>query len=93
LEKEPNRSTVLNEKLEAADLKIDLFGESPTLFNKLKCQLSKLFYFNGFRKYHIFLESVNQNDYQWQLYTIWKALFDMKFEEECYRLLQAMLQI
>ena len=83
----------LIEKLEAADLKIDLFGESPTIFNKLKCQLSILFYFSGFRKYHIFLESVNQKDYQWQIYTIWKVLFDMKLEEECYRLRQAMLQI
>jgi len=88
-----NPIEVLKENLEAVDLKIDLFGESLTLFNKLKCQLSLLFYFNGFRKYHILLESVNQKDYQWQIYAIWKVLFDMKLGDECYRLLQAMLQI
>jgi len=88
-----NPTELLKEKLEAADLKIDLFGESATLFNKLKCKLSISFQFGRFREYHIFLESVNQKDYQWQIYTIWKVLFDMKLEEECYRLLQAMLQI
>ena len=66
--------------------------ESPTLFNKLKCKLSIVFYFNGFSNYHIFVESVNPKDFQWQI-TIRKVLFDMKLGGECYRLLQAMLQI
>jgi len=63
------------------------------LFNKLKYQLSRKFQVGRFNKFYIFLQSVNQKDYQWQTYTIWKVLFDMKMGEERYRLLQAMLQI
>ena len=83
----------LKERLEAADLKIDLFGESLTLFNKLKSQLSILFHSKGFSRYYIFMESVKPKDFQWQIYTIRKVLFDMKLDGECYRLLQAMLHI
>jgi len=73
-----NPIEVLKEKLEAADLKIDLFRESPTLFNELKSQLSTVFHSTEFNRYCMFLESVNPKDFQWQIDTIWKVLFDMK---------------
>jgi len=90
---ERNPVEVLKEKLEAVGLNMDIFGENHILFNKLKYQLSRKFQIGRFHKLYIFLESVNQKDYQWQTYTIWKVLFDMKMGEERYRLLQATLQI
>jgi len=90
---EKNPLKVLEEKLEFVGLNLDIFGESLALFKKLKHRLSRKFQVGRFREFHIFLESLNQKDYQWQIYTIWKGLFDMKLGEECYRLLRAMLHI
>ena len=90
---ERNPVETLKEKLEVVGLNNDVFGESLILFNKLTYQLSRKFQVGRFHGFCIFLESVNQKDYQWQIYTIWKVLFDMKLGEERYRLLQAMLQI
>jgi len=84
---------VLEEKLEIVGLNLDIFEESLTLFKKLKHRLSRKFQVGRFRAFHIFLESLNQKDYQWQIYTIWKVLYDMKLGEERYRLLRAMLHI
>ena len=90
---EKNPLKVLEEKLEIVDLNLDIFGESLTLFKKLKHRLSRKFQVGRFREFHIFLESLNQKDYQWQIYTTWKVLFDMKLGEERYRLLRTMLHI
>ena len=90
---EKNPLKVLEEKLEIVDLNLDIFGESLTLFKKLKHRLSRKFQVGRFREFQIFLESLNQKDYQWQIYTTWKVLFDMKLGEERYRLSQAMLHI
>jgi len=90
---ERNPIEVLKEKLEIVGLNLDIFWESLTLFKKLKHRLSRKFQVGRFREFHIFLESLNQKDYQWQIYTIWKVLFGTKFGEERYRLLRAMLHI
>jgi len=90
---ERNPVEALKEKLEVVGLNMDIFGENLILFNKLKYQLSRKFLVGRFHEFYIFLESVNQKDCQWHIYTIWKVLFDMKMGEERYRLLQAMLQI
>jgi len=90
---EKNPIEVLKEKLEIVGLNLDIFGESLTLFKKLKHRFSRKFQGGRFREFHIFLESLNQKDCQWQIYTIWKVLFDMKLGEERHRLLRAMLHI
>ena len=78
---ERNTVEALKEKLEAVGLNMDIFGENLILFNKLKYQVSRKFQVGRFHKFCIFLESVNQKDYQWQTYTFWKVLFDMKMGE------------
>jgi len=54
----------IEEKLETVGLNLDIFGESLTLFKKLKHRLSRKFQVGRFREFHIFLESLNQKDYQ-----------------------------
>ena len=87
---ERNTVEALKEKLEAVGLNMDIFGENLILFNKLKYQLSRKFQVGRFHEFYTFVEAVRQKDYQRQIYTIWKVLFDMKLGEERYRLLQAM---
>jgi len=67
---ERNLVQVLNEKLEVVGLNVDILGENFILFDKVKHQLSRKFLADEFHKFYIFLESVNQKYYQWQIYTI-----------------------
>ena len=78
---ERNLVEVLNERLEVAGLNMDILGESLTLFNKLKNQLSRQSQFDRFCEFYTLLEAVNQRDYQWQIYIMWKVLHDMKFRK------------
>jgi len=73
---ERNLVQALDEKLEAVGLNVDIFWENFILFDKGKHQLSRKFQADEFHKFYIFLESVNQKDYQWQIYIIWKVLFE-----------------
>jgi len=73
---ERNLVQALDEKLEAVGLNVDIFWENFILFDKVKHQLSRKFQADEFHKFYIFLESVNQKDYQWQIYIIWKVLFE-----------------
>jgi len=76
---ERNPVEVFKERLEVAGLNMNILGESLTLLIKLKNQLSRQSQFDRFCEFYTLLESVNQRDYQWQIYTIWKVLYDMKF--------------
>jgi len=65
---------------------LDVFEEDSILFNKLKHRLGRKFQVGEFHKYHTFIELINQNDFQWQIDTIWEVVFDITPGEGCYEL-------
>jgi len=67
-----------------------LIGESIS-FSKLKDRLGRKFQLDDFHKYRTFIQLINQNDFQWQLDTIWEVLFNRGPGEECYELLETLL--
>ena len=50
-----------------AGLQLDVFKEEPVLFNKLKKRHSRKFQTDEFNKYRKFIDTVNKDDFQWQL--------------------------
>ena len=69
---------VLREKLWVVGLQLDVFEEDSILFNKLKHRFGKKFQEGKFHKYHTFIELIYQNDFQWQIDTIWEVLFNTR---------------
>jgi len=83
---------ILREKLWVVGLKLDVFEENSILFTTLKQRLGRKFQAGEFRKYHTFIESINQKDFRWRVNTIWEVLFNIK-PEGCYWLLGSLLHI
>ena len=77
---------VLREKLKV------VFKEDPILFGKLKYRLGRKFQVGEFYKNHTLVGLIDQNDFQWQIDTIWEMLFNIKPREECYGFLESLLQ-
>jgi len=61
------------------------------LFSKLEKCLSRKFQTVKFHKYRKFIETMNKDDFQWQLGIIWEVLFNRRLRKECYRLLETVL--
>jgi len=83
---------VLREKLWVVGLQLNVFEEDSILFNKLKHRLGRKFQVGEFHIYHTFIELINQNDFQWQIYTIWEVLVNIRPAEGCYGILESLLQ-
>jgi len=83
---------LLIEKLRVVGLQLDVFKEDSILFGELKCRLGRKFQVGEFYKYHALIGLINQNDFRWQIDTIWEMLFNIKPGEECYGLLELLLQ-
>ena len=73
------------------DYSLEVFGEDPILFNKLKYPLGRKFQVGELHKYRTFIEPTNRNDFQWQLDTIWEVLFNRGPGEECCGILETLL--
>jgi len=71
---------------------LDVFKEDSNLFGKLKYRLGRKCQVGEFCKYHTLVGLINQNDFQWQIDTIWEMLFNTKPGVECYVLLESLLQ-
>jgi len=48
----------------------------------LKSALSRKFQVNELHKYRKFIETVNKDDFHWQLGIIWEVLFNRRLREE-----------
>jgi len=83
---------VFIEILRVVGLQLVVFKEDSILFRKLKYRLGRKFQVGEFYKYHTLIGLINQNDFQWQIDTIWEMLFNIKLGEECYGLLELLLQ-
>ena len=69
---------ILKERLRVVELQLGVFKEDFILFGKLKYRLGRKFQVGEFYKYHTLVELINQNDFQWQIDTIWEMLFNTK---------------
>ena len=83
---------ILKERLRVVGLQLDIFKEGFILFGKLKYRLGRKIQVGEFYKYHTLVGLINQNDFRWQINTIWEMLFNTKPGEECYALLESLLQ-
>ena len=81
----------MKKHLQDVGLQLNVFKEEPILFNKLKGRLGRKFQVVKFYKYCTFIELINQDDFQWQLDTIWEVLFNSEPGEGCYELLETLL--
>jgi len=88
-----NPIKILRERFPVAGLRLEIFGEDLALFIKLKNRLGRKFQVGEFQKYHTFIVLLNQNDFQWQLDTIWEVLFSREPGEGCYELLETLLYV
>jgi len=84
---------VLREKLQDVGLQLDAFRAESTLFDKLKDRLGRKFQVRELYKYRLFIELINQDDFQWHLNIIWEVLFNKRPGEECYELLETLLHV
>jgi len=84
---------VLREKLQDVEIQLDVLKKESILFSKLKDRLSRKFQVGEFYKHRTFIELINQDDFQWQLDTIWEVLFNRERGEGCYELLETLLYV
>jgi len=88
MEKEPCKNT--KSKITGCWITVRGFKEESFLFCKQKDRLGRKCQVGEFHKYRTFIELINQNDFQWQLDTIWEVLFNRGPGEECYGLLETL---